>query len=201
MRSAPTWAMLSRVTVLDAQPPAILLTDGVVTLRPIDGCDVDQITAACQDDRLQQYIPVPRPYRRTDAEAYVELARRLWTTGRKAVFSVVDPEDHGRLLGVISITLAGRCGNAAYWVAAGERGRGVGRRALRLLADWAFSALDLAVVLLEIHETNLASAAVAEAAGFRHSGRVDVETAAGPRFALLYVRLASDAVTDPGPGG
>src|SRR5690606_25411119 len=73
--------------------------------------------------------------------------------------------------------------------------------ALRLLADWAFSALDLAVVLLEIHETNLASAAVAEAAGFRHSGRVDVETAAGPRFALLYVRLASDAVTDPGPGG
>lgn len=194
MRCRPPVRHALCVTILSAEPPALLLTDGVVTLRPIALADVDQITAACQDDHLQQYIPVPRPYHRADAEAYVDLARRLWATGRKAVFSMVDPDDHDHLLGVISITIAGRCGNAAYWVSPGARGRGVARRGLRLLSDWAFTALDLAVVLLEIHDTNLASAAVAEAAGYRHSGRVDVDTETGPRFALLYVRLASDPV-------
>lgn len=184
--------MLAPVTTLSSEPPALCLTDGVVTLRPIGADDIDQITSACQDERLQTYIPVPRPYGRSDAVAYVELARSLWPTGRKAVFSVVDPDDESSLLGVVSLTIAGRCGNAAYWVSPHARGRGVARHALLQLADWAFASLDLAVILLEIHETNLASAAVAVAAGFHHSGQVDVETPTGPRTALLYVRLASD---------
>lgn len=185
------------MTVPADQPPALLLTDGSVVLRPIEAADVDQITAACQDPDLQRYIPVPRPYRRADAEAYVALARSLWPTGRKAVFSVVDPTDHQCLLGVISLTVAGRCGNAAYWLAPEARGRGAGRRALTLLADWAFGSLDLAVMLLEIHESNAASAAVAAAAGFRRSGQVEVPTDSGDRRAELWVRLASDRPAQP----
>jgi RimJ/RimL family protein N-acetyltransferase len=185
------------VTVPVDQPPALLLSDGAVVLRPIEPTDVDQITAACQDPELQRYIPVPRPYSRADAEAYVALARSLWPTGRKAVFSVVDPADHQHLLGVISLTVAGRCGNAAYWLAPEARGRGAGRRALALLADWAFGSLDLAVLLLEIHETNAASAAVATAAGFHRSGQVEVPTETGDRRADLWVRLASDVPAEP----
>ena len=41
----------------------------------------------------------------------------------------------------------------------------------------------MAVILLEIHETNLASAAVAVAAGFHHSGQVDVEAVLNEVFA------------------
>ncbi len=180
------------MTALTSEPPTLLLTDGEVALRPIAIGDVDQITTACQDERLQRYIPVPRPYHRAHAETYVDLARRSWGTGRKAVFSVVEPGDHARLLGVISLTVAGRCGNAAYWTCVDARGRGVGRHALRLLADWAFDELDLAVILLEIHETNRASIAVALANGFHRSGRVDIDTDEGVRSALLYSRLASD---------
>jgi RimJ/RimL family protein N-acetyltransferase len=170
------------------------LGDGCVRLRPIEAGDVDAITAACQDERLQRYIPVPRPYARADAEAYVARARDLTAKGRKAVFAIVSEpssDEPERFLGVISITLAGRCGNAAYWVAPDARGGGVARRALRLLTEWAFRELVLAVILLEIHETNTASMEVAVASGYHRSGRID--TAVGPDgHALLYSRLVTD---------
>jgi RimJ/RimL family protein N-acetyltransferase len=192
---------LAVTTAPTAPSEPLVLTDGVVTLREISEADVDQITAACQDERLQRYIPVPRPYRREHAVEYVETARRSMAAGRKQVMAVVDPADHARLFGVISLTIAGRCGNAAYWVTPEARGRGAARRALRLLADWAFGApLHLAVILLEIHETNTASVAVAEAAGFHRSGSVEVpadglaDGPGGTRTAELYSRLASDVV-------
>jgi RimJ/RimL family protein N-acetyltransferase len=177
----------------------VVLTDGAVTLLTISVDDVDQITEACQDPVLQRYIPVPRPYRRDDAETYVALSLDLWPTGRKYVFTVLEPEHPGRLLGVVSLTVAGRCGNAAYWLAPAARGRRIASRSLRQLAAWAFGDLDLAVLLLEIHDTNEASKRVATAAGFHHSGDVEVATDSGPRSALLYVRLASDQAPHPRP--
>lgn len=170
----------------------VWLTDDVVVLRPIASADAAQICEACQDPRLQQYIPVPRPYVLNDAEEYIARSTALWPTGRKAVFSVVDPADPSRLLGVISLSIAGRCGNGAYWVNPTARGRGVARHALGLLTEWAFTELDLAVVLLEIHETNTASADVASAVGYHPTGRIDVNTDDGPKSALLYARLVSD---------
>lgn len=179
--------------------PGVVLHDPVVTLRPISAADVDQITAACQDEELQRYIPVPRPYARRDAEDYVALSTRLWPTGRKAVFTIADPADDTRLLGVISLTIAGSCGNAAYWVAPGARGRGVAGHALGRLARWAFDEQGIAVLLLEIRDANHASKAVARACGFHHSGSVEVPTDHGPQSALLYVRLASDVPPNPRP--
>jgi RimJ/RimL family protein N-acetyltransferase len=170
------------------------LTDGAVVLRGLRAGDADQIWAACQDERLQRYIPVPRPYRRADADAYIARSQDLTAKGRKAVFAVVAPEDDDRLLGVVSLTVAGRCGNAAYWVAAPARGGGVARRALELLTEWAFRELVLAVILLEIHETNAASMAVAEACGYHRAGRIDSHVGEG--HALLFSRLVSDL----GPG-
>jgi RimJ/RimL family protein N-acetyltransferase len=182
------------VTDQPTGPPAeVILTDGGVTLRVIDHTDVDQITAACQDERLQRYIPVPRPYERAAAEDYVTRSRAFWPTGRKAVFAIVDAADTGRLLGVIILTVAGRCGNAAYWVVPAARGAGVARRALELLTEWAFQELVLAVILLEIHETNTASMEVARACGYHRAGRIDSTVGPGGH-ALLYSRLVSDDV-------
>lgn len=179
------------------------LTDGVVVLRALEPGDVDQIADACQDERLQRYIPVPRPYERGDAEEYVNRSLRLWPTGRKAVFAIADPDDPSRLLGVISLSVAGRCGNAAYWVVPGARTRGVARRALRLLTDWSFSRRDLGIVLLEIHESNAASLDVAAANAFHRAGRLDAVAENGDHHgALLFARLVSDPAPDdwPDPG-
>jgi RimJ/RimL family protein N-acetyltransferase len=171
-----------------------VLDDGTVRLRPMEAADVDPVTAACQDERLQRYIPVPRPYRRADAEDYVARSQDLTAKGRKAVFSIVAVDDPRRFLGLISLTVAGRCGNAAYWVAPSARGAGVARRALELLTEWAFRDLLLAVILLEIHETNTASMEVARACGYHRAGRIDSHVGEG--HALLFSRLVSDC----GPG-
>ena len=96
---------------------------------------------------------------------------------------------------MISLSIVGQTGNCGYWVAPGARGRGVAGRALALVTDWAFSTLELAVVLLEINEHNPASLAVARRAGYHQAGRLDVNTETGVRGNLIYSRL----VTDPPP--
>lgn len=197
---------MPRSTMADADPTGVWLHEtgpdgepGSVALRAIAVDDVDQITASCQDAALQRYIPVPRPYHRADAEDYVARSIALWPTGRKHVFSVVPAARPDLLLGVVSLTVAGRCGNAAYWLTPEARGRGAASAALRMVSGWAFEHRDLAVILLEIHATNEASKRVAAAAGFHHSGDIEVATDDGPRQALLYVRLASDQPLLPRP--
>jgi RimJ/RimL family protein N-acetyltransferase len=168
------------------------LTDGVVALRPVDERDVDAIWAACADERVQRYIPLPLPYTRDEAEAYVARSVAHWATGRKAPFTITPPGDPDHLLGVISITFAGSTGNAGYWVAPDARGQGVARRALDLLVDWVFAEREVGIVLLEIHEANEASKEVARSAGFHQVGKVEVGSGPTRREALLWVRMVTD---------
>lgn len=175
---------------------AVTLTDEVVLLRAVEARDTDQIHAAGQDDDLHRFIAVPRPYRRQDAEEYVARTKRQWASGEKPAFAIVDPAEPDGLLGVISLSIADRMGNCGYWVAPHARGRGIAGRALRLVTDWAFSTLELSVILLEINEQNPASMAVARSAGYHEAGRLDVNTETGVRGNLIFSRL----VTDRAPG-
>lgn len=178
----------------DASTTDVRLTDGVVLLRAPTEADVDQIHAACQDARLQRFLPVPRPYRREDAEAYVVASRRAWDAGRKAVFAVVDPTDPEHLWGMVSMSIAGPSGSCGYWTVPAVRGWGVARRALVLLCDWAFSARGLAVVLAEVSPENPSSAQVLHDAGFHrsHEVAVDPSSPTGETTRILHLRLVSD---------
>lgn len=169
------------------------LSDDVIRLRPLVEQDIGPIAAACQDERIQRFIPVPRPYHRADAAAYVARTAREWVEGTKAAFAIVAVDDPtGELLGVINLAIAGSAGNSGYWVAPGCRGLGLARRALELVTSWAFATLGLGVVILEIREENTSSISVAEAAGFHRAGRLDVNTATGKRGGLIFSRLAAD---------
>jgi len=174
------------------QPPDPPLTDAVVLLRPISPFDVDAIFAACQDERLQRFIPVPVPYARRDAEDFVHRTRRQWATGEKAAFAITTPAEPDDLVGAISLSVAGGTGNCGYWIAPGQRGRGTARRALALVTEWAFETLGLAVILLEINEQNPASRELATAVGYHQAGRIDVNTETGERGNLIYSRLVAD---------
>lgn len=175
----------------DLLPPDPPLGDGVIRLRPLVPGDVDALTRSGNDPEVQRFIPVPRPYRRADGEAYVARTIREWAEGTKAAFAIVEGTDD-ELVGVINVALSGAVGNSGYWVAPGARGRGVARRALTLVTEWAFSALGLGVILLEIRPENAGSRRVAEAAGYHEAGRIDVNTATGKKGGLIYTRLASD---------
>lgn len=179
-------------------PPDPALTDGVIMLRPWLDSDIDQVNIACQDPDISRFIPIPRPYGRSDAEDYVARTRRQWREGTKAAFAITDASAPTVVFGAVNLAVAGRTGNAAYWIAAGARRRGIAERALRLLVSWAFDALGLGVVILEIHPENVASQHVANAAGFNAAGHLEMNTDNGPRDHLIYSRLAVPSLGGPG---
>ena len=145
---------------------APVASDGVVTLRQWREDDVDAITAACQDERIQHWIPmIPRPYLREHAQAYVR--GDVAGLGEHQYAIEVD----GRPVGAIGMTVNPmRAGHVGYWCAAEARGRGVVTRALRLLSRYGFEELGLQRLELITDPDNHASQRVAEKAGYRREG-------------------------------
>ncbi len=169
--------------------PAAPLSDGVICLRAWRDEDIDPIVAACQDPVTQEFIPIPRPYRRADAEAYIERTRRQWAQGVKAAFAIADAEDPTVVLGAINMAVFGATGNAAYWVVPAVRNQGIAARALALITEWALPSIPLAVVILEIRPENVASQHVAARAGFHPVGHLDINDVTGDRDGLIYARF------------
>jgi RimJ/RimL family protein N-acetyltransferase len=176
----------------DLTPPDPPLSDGVVRLRPFEDDDVDALYDACQDPEIGRYIPIPSPYDRDDAIAYIARTRREWASGTKAAFAIVDAVEPGRFLGAVNVAIVGAAGNSGYWVANHARGRGVATRALRLLSEWALGPLGLAVVILEIRPENEASKRVARAAGYHEAGRIDRTSSSGQSGGIIFSRLVAD---------
>ncbi|MEA2319542.1 MAG: hypothetical protein QOD44_3731 [Solirubrobacteraceae bacterium] len=157
------------------------LSDGVITLRAKTHSDVDALTAACQDPEIPRWTRVPVPYRRADAIGWIAAVELELDAGLGIDWLAVDAED--RLLasiGLMGIDRERGIAEIGYWVAREARGRGVATRAVRLVRDWAPASLGLTTLAIEVHEDNLASQAVARAAGFIEEG----ERHAPPREGL-----------------
>jgi RimJ/RimL family protein N-acetyltransferase len=151
------------------------LSDDVITLRAMKAKDADALTVACQDPEIARWTRVPIPYRRADALSWIAGSELELDAGVTIGWLAVDDED--RLLASISVMQIDRragTGEIGYWVAPEARGRGVATRAVRLVRDWAPAGLGLTTIEIEVHEDNLASQAVARAAGFSEAGARDV---------------------------
>jgi RimJ/RimL family protein N-acetyltransferase len=158
------------------------LSDGVVTLRAKARTDVDALTAACQDPEIPRWTRVPVPYRRADALSWIAGTELELDAGLSLHWLAVDAGDDRLLasIGLMGIDRERGTGEIGYWVAREARGRGVATRAVRLVRDWAPASLGLTTLEIEAHEDNLASQAVARAAGFTEAG----ERNAAPREGL-----------------
>ena len=148
--------------------------------------------AAAQDPEIPRWTRVPVPYRRADALSWVAGAELELDAGVTIGWLAVDDED--RLLASISVMEIDReagTGEIGYWVAREARGRGVATRAVRLVRDWAAAELGLTTIEIEAHEDNLASQAVARAAGFVEDDERDVPPRAGlpdGRYVIFHWR-------------
>jgi len=190
--------------VLDSWPAAQpTLTDGVVTLRPWEPGDVEDVFRACQDPDIQRYTTVPAPYLREHAEHFVgPFQQANWAARSGVGFAVVDTTGdlHGALgsCSLVGLDVARRRSGVGYWTASWARGRGLTARAVDLLAQWALGELGLREVYAEVEEDNLASMRVVERAGFRPSDVV-------PRFEdhrgapRLFCTLVRSGPTARGP--
>lgn len=171
----------------DAPLPRTRWLDDVVEterlrVRPFVAGDLPGIVEACQDPVTRHFlgVPLPDPYGDRHAKGFVDAAVWDAATGTRACWAIADREDD-RLLGHLAVMRLGPPdpgqGEIGYWLHPAARGRGIMREALRGVVDHAFSpdGLDLRRLTVFAAASNVASNAVAVAAGFR---RIGTETAA-----------------------
>jgi RimJ/RimL family protein N-acetyltransferase len=172
------------------KPP--IIEEGPFTLRLPRAEDVSWVFHACQDEDIQRFTMVPTPYRPSDAVAWVASASETCATGT-ALDLLVMVTETSELLGAASLKLTagdGR-GEIGYWVERDARRRGVASAAVAALERHGADALGLSEVQLRIAEQNVASRALAEAAGYELVGAAAMSCNGLP--AVIYVKsLAND---------
>ncbi|MGI5221605.1 GNAT family N-acetyltransferase [Nocardia sp. CA-290969] len=150
------------------------LTDGTVWLDRPDSSDIDAIVDACQDPAITEWVTVPSPYGRADAEEFVGTTVADGWEGRSPVWAI-RPAERGRLIGTIGLGTRPRDETAAeigFWLAAEHRKQGLVSRAVSLVCDFGFDPAGMGLIRIQwrAFAGNHASAAVARGNGFRYEG-------------------------------
>ena len=179
---------------MDGEPGTILTIDELV-LRPWRPADAPALLAVCQDPEIARWVTIPQPFLPADADAFIENSARcgVMAPGRHSPSSM-PPTD--RLLG--AVTRFGPDGHQAtfgLWLAPEARGRGVGTRALRLVADWTFDTTDAIRLDAYIMVGNEASNRMTERAGFQREGIArawDLHHDGVPVDCVVYSRIRGD---------
>ncbi|MCW4459437.1 GNAT family N-acetyltransferase [Microbacterium sp. MPKO10] len=152
----------------DAVPDDPLTTSRLLLRCPaLD--DVDAITAACQDPEIQRRVPVPVPYRREHAVAYVmSFCEDGWRSGERFTWAL---DADGTFAGVVGLdAVAHGSANLGFWLAPDQRGHGYLSEAVTAVLDYAFGTLNLERVEWRCYAGNRGSARVAQRTGFRFEG-------------------------------
>ena len=174
--------------------PSPPLTDGTVTLRRWDKIDLDCVEQAAEDPAIPRGTTVPRTFTPAEGLAWIE---RQWSRAEdgtglsQAVADAASGEAVGaavlmtRRLGIVEI---------GYWLVPRARSRGIGSRAVELLAHWAVKEGGLARVEALVTPDNVASQRILEKARFQREGLLrSYLSYEGQRFdAVIYALLPSD---------
>jgi ribosomal-protein-alanine N-acetyltransferase len=149
------------------------LSDGYVELRPAAERDIPEILIAFQDDptmhlRLGMEKP-PSGAQLGDRSERAESRREAGEGVDLTILELGSDVCRGRV-GVERISWRHRRAELGLWLAPQARGRGLAPRALRLAADWLFSACGLERVEVQTEPDNEAMLRTAQAAGFTREG-------------------------------
>ena len=171
------------------------LTINELVLRPWRPMDAAQVLAICQDPEIARWVTIPQPFLPADADAFIQNSLTMWRDRTGAAFAIIDgATDH--LLG--AVTRFGPDGHQAtfgLWLGPEARGRGVGARALRLVADWTLATTPTIRMDAYIMVGNEASNRMVERAGFRREGVArawDLHHDGIPVDCLVYSRIRGD---------
>lgn len=175
------------------------LTDGVLTLRPLERDDRDPLYAAVIESvaEVSPWLPWCHPgYNIAETEAFIESCITAWTQQTHFPFAIFDAAS-GQYLGgtgVNHIDRQNRQGSVGYWVRTSAAGRGVAPQAVRLVARFAFDTLQLSRLEIFARPDNLKSRRVAEKAGakFEAMARNRVVQHGHAYDAALYSLIPSD---------
>jgi RimJ/RimL family protein N-acetyltransferase len=166
------------------------LRDGEVALLPVDGDITALIVAASHDPEITRWTQVPRDLTLLDAG----LITAGWTmpSATTARFQVSIAGQAPAGMATVWVNAAGEA-EVGYWLLAAARGRGIARRALRLLCTWSFEVCGLERLQLTTLPGNVASERVALACGFHRDGTRSRDVKGTQSTLQLWVRLTGDA--------
>ncbi len=170
-----------------------------IMLRPWRESDVPALVTACQDPEIARWVSIPQPYERADAVAFLAEAEAMWRDGSGAAFAVVDAVTD-ELLGAVSrFGPDGHGATLGCWVVRKARGRGVGTRSLRAVADWTLATTDVIRLDAYIMVGNEASERMTQRAGFEREGVLRAwDLLRGvPVDCVAYSRLRGDPERTP----
>jgi RimJ/RimL family protein N-acetyltransferase len=130
------------------------------SIRDITPTDASWIFDACQDEQIQYWTTVPKPYLMEHATSFTANALneyKIW---------IIENEQN-KPVGVISIHTVNEDGVAeiGYWVAPWGRGMGATKDAIKSLAEYAKTQPDIKSIQATISDLNIVSQKVAIAAG------------------------------------
>ena len=175
-------------------PDCLVLTDGVVVLRPPREQDAPAVADAVQSslDTLVEWMPwASAGY---SANSALQWIREAKAAGRHA-FLICD--QHGTAMGTCGLQqadLLNRCIQLGYWLGQSYSGRGYATRAARLAIDHAFGDLDFHRVEILVSVHNQKSRRVAERLGARLEATLTerLQVRGAWHDALLYACVAGD---------
>ena len=131
-------------------------------LRPLQSSDAKWIYHACQDAEVQHWTKIPRPYTREHAKSFV-----VDQNGELLANAIINSRT-GEPAGVAGIHhIKNGVATVGYWIAPQARRAGAASTALKILPSIAKRLGDVQTVRAIIAETNVASRATAERAGFK----------------------------------
>ena len=131
-------------------------------LRPLQSSDAEWIYLACQDTEVQRWTKIPRPYTREHAKSFV-----IDQNGELLANAIIDSRT-GEPAGVAGIHhIKDGLATVGYWIAPQARRAGAASTALKILPTIARRLGDAQTMRAIIAETNVASRATAERAGFK----------------------------------
>ena len=131
-------------------------------LRPLQSSDAEWIYQACQDTEVQRWTQIPRPYTHDHAKSFV-----ADQNGELLTNAIINSRT-GEPAGVAGIHhIKNGVATVGYWIAPQARRAGAASTALKILPTIARRLGDAQTMRAIIAETNVASRATAERAGFK----------------------------------
>lgn len=156
-------------------PKVVELNDGVVELRPPTSADVDSLFEAVRESmaEIMPWMNWCHPgYSRVDTAEWVRTCERAWADETEFPFAICEAGSGLPLgtCGLNAVDRVNRWANLGYWVRTTATRRGIATRAAKLVADFAFTRLELDRVEILAATGNTASQGVAERVGATREG-------------------------------
>ena len=150
------------------------LTYGLLTLRPSNESDIDDIFNGCQDPLIPKFTTVPSGYTIDHAIEFVRSDPFSFAERREIRFVI----EHGngvdkKFAGVISlhtINIKNHTAEIGYWMEKSMRGKGIATTAAMMITDYGIATLGFRRIDGLVDADNEASQKVLMKAGFEREG-------------------------------